>query len=458
MRPTAATRTPDFTGLVLDGRYKLTRMLGSGAYGVVYEAIDKKSRVNRHSPSVAVKLISKTTPTHNGFSHTPLEISLHARASKFPNVVTLRRTLDDGEHSILIMDLCPGGSLGDHLVDRGAITDEQMLRTMFLDIVDAVLNLHQDGIYHRDIKPGNVLLGEDGRQVFLADFGMASRIESYNERCGTRAYMPPELLHSKYNQRPSAAHSDVWALGIVLLNMIIGIAPWSRASSSTRKYAEFVHNPRYLIERYQISPGLNKIIRRMLRANPRIRMRLADVRRAISELDSFFCNEADGGNDDLTQDMPEDGRAAACPRDDGPPDDALTGHKPTQGAHAGPSPYTNHGPSKRGETIAEMMRSTLLAEIDILRASRTKPPMLEQRAQDCSAGLSLGLSPYMSAGGRNEGLGVGGVCSRASSGQTSRSSAVVATPEDSEAVVGKREIGQRMRSIVTRVKMKFRNN
>ena len=267
-----------------------------------------------------------------------------------------------------------------------------------------------------------------------------------------------ELLHTKFNQRPGSAHSDVWALGIILLNMVTGRTPWARASSSTPEYAEFVKNPGYLLERYQISPGLNKIIRRMLRANPAIRMRLPDVRRAITELDAFYRSETvtEGGNDALNQGVPEDGCGNAGPRDSGPADDALTGHKLIQGADAGPSPNTDHSPSQEGDGGEEMMRSTLQSEIDILRAARARYEALaQQRAQDCSAG-SNSVEPGSDAKGRNENVGAVGACSRASSGQTSKSSTMVATPEDSEVVMGKREVGYRIKSIMSRVKRKLR--
>ena len=188
----ATTTIPDCTGKILDGRYKFTDVIGSGSFGVVYRAIDESVQAEGgYGGSVAVKIVSKSNKKLRDVSHLRMEITLHKRASLLPGVVTLRATFEDDQLSYLVMDLCGGGNLGLHIEKHGPYTDQQRLRTTFLAIVDAVCDLHRIGIYHRDIKPGNILLSEDGMEVFLGDFGLATRSEVYSYFAGTRAYMPP---------------------------------------------------------------------------------------------------------------------------------------------------------------------------------------------------------------------------------------------------------------------------
>ena len=80
----------------------------------------------------------------------------------------------------------------------------------------------------------------------------------------------------------------MWALGLILLNMISGGVPWHRASPTSDTYSEFVDDPNYLLKCIPLSVGANRIIRRMLRANPLIRARPRDISAMIRELDSFW--------------------------------------------------------------------------------------------------------------------------------------------------------------------------
>ncbi|KAI0718160.1 hypothetical protein C8T65DRAFT_725854 [Cerioporus squamosus] len=102
------------------------------------------------------------------------------------------------------------------------------------------------------------------------------------------AYMPPECVHFDPKRKPSARKADMWALGLILLNMISGGIPWRRASRTSDTYTEFVDDPNYLLKCVPLSHGANRIIRRMLRANPLIRANISDVSAMIMELDTFW--------------------------------------------------------------------------------------------------------------------------------------------------------------------------
>src|SRR5262249_525817 len=101
----ATTTIPDCTGKVLDGRYKLTDVIGSGSFGVVYGAIDESLQADDAARSVAVKVVAKSNKKLRDASHLRMEIALHKRASLLPGIVTLRATFEDDQLSYLVMDL-----------------------------------------------------------------------------------------------------------------------------------------------------------------------------------------------------------------------------------------------------------------------------------------------------------------------------------------------------------------
>jgi serine/threonine protein kinase len=188
-------------GRFLEGKLQLTDILGTGAYGVVYLAVDVKTGVR-----YAVKCLSKFNA--NG---TPLdrrqvafqarEIRLHYQASAHPNVVSMLKIVDDPDCIYVILEYCPEGDLFYNITERGEYVGKDGLsKKVFLQILDAVEHCHNLGIYHRDLKPENILVSDNGETVKLADFGLATgseRSEDYG--CGSTFYMSPGRC---YDQSP----------------------------------------------------------------------------------------------------------------------------------------------------------------------------------------------------------------------------------------------------------------
>jgi serine/threonine protein kinase len=191
-------------GRYLEGKLQLTDILGTGAYGVVYLAVDVKTGVR-----YAVKCLSKFNA--NG---TPLdrrqvafqarEIRLHYQASAHPNVVSMLKIVDDPECIYVILEYCPEGDLFYNITERGEyVGKDHLSRAMFLQILDAVEHCHNLGIYHRDLKPENILVSDNGETVKLADFGLATSSErSEDYGCGSTFYMSPGRFFSRPNKEP----------------------------------------------------------------------------------------------------------------------------------------------------------------------------------------------------------------------------------------------------------------
>lgn len=179
-------------GLLLANRLELTSIIGVGAYGVVYTAVD----IHTHVP-YAVKALNKAglDPRQRKFQQR--EIKLHHLASSHPNVVSLLRIMDSVDCTYVIMEFCPEGDLFSSITERGLFVGNDMLaKRAFLQILDAVQFCHSMSIYHRDLKPENILVTDGGMTVKLADFGLATtEAHTPDFGCGSTFYMSPGMCY-----------------------------------------------------------------------------------------------------------------------------------------------------------------------------------------------------------------------------------------------------------------------
>lgn len=174
--------------MILANRLELTDILGVGAYGVVYTAIDIHTSV-----LYAVKALNKTglDPRQRKFQQR--EIQLHHQASHHPNVVSLVKIMDSVDTTFVVIEFCPDGDLFSNITERGHyVGNDYLAKRIFLQILDAVEFCHSIGIYHRDLKPENILVTDGGMTVKLADFGLATTEYITSDfGCGSTFYMSP---------------------------------------------------------------------------------------------------------------------------------------------------------------------------------------------------------------------------------------------------------------------------
>ncbi len=180
-------------GKFLGDSLKLIGIIGNGAYGVVYLAVDIRTGIQ-----YAVKTLSKFNADgspldqrQTAFQHR--ELRLHYIASAHPNVVSMHKIVDDPDCTYVVLEYCPEGDLFLNITERGQYVGKDILaKDIFLQILDAVEFCHSVRVFHRDLKPENVLVTNQGRTVKLADFGLATssaRSEDYG--CGSTFYMSP---------------------------------------------------------------------------------------------------------------------------------------------------------------------------------------------------------------------------------------------------------------------------
>lgn len=181
----------DRIGYLLDGNLELLSVLGIGAYGVVYQAMD----IYTCAP-YAVKALPKDGLDARQMRFQQREIALHMEASGHRNIVSLIKVLDTPECTYVVLEYCPEGDLFTNITELGHyVGDEYLAKRVFLQLLDAVEYCHKLGIYHRDLKPENVLVSNRGMEVKLADFGLATT-ESYtgDYGCGSTFYMSPGMI------------------------------------------------------------------------------------------------------------------------------------------------------------------------------------------------------------------------------------------------------------------------
>lgn len=205
-------------GTLVDNRYLVRSKLARGGMSTVYRATDR--RLER---DVALKVLHPHLAGDPQFlDRLGREAKAAARLSH-PHVVGVLDQGEDGALAYLVMEYIKGHTLRDVLKEKGALTPR-----LALALVDPVLAglgaAHAAGLIHRDVKPENVLIADDGR-IKIGDFGLARAIStttSTGALIGTVAYLSPELVLG----RQADARSDIYAVGIMLYEMITGRQPF----------------------------------------------------------------------------------------------------------------------------------------------------------------------------------------------------------------------------------------
>lgn len=225
-------------GRLLNGRYELRELIGSGGMGEVWRAYD--ARLERE---VAVKVFMPQRGTTEDSSHQELlgrfqREARSAAALDSPHIVSVHDHGTDGSTPYLVMALVRGGSLHDVLLERGRATLADTLR-WGADVCRGLEAAHAAGVVHRDIKPANIMVeGEEGHsRAKVVDFGIAKFIEARSTDpqltttgqlpFGSVLYMAPE----QFRQEDADARTDLYALGCVLYELLIGRPPYTGSAA-----------------------------------------------------------------------------------------------------------------------------------------------------------------------------------------------------------------------------------
>ncbi|GGP82418.1 MULTISPECIES: serine/threonine-protein kinase [Streptomyces] len=223
----ADRRAGDAPRTVIDGRYELLERIGSGGMGEVWKAHDR--RLNRF---VAVKGLLDRAAMAGGTQATAMQRARREAEAiakiEHQNVVTVHDQVESDHQVWIVMKLLEARSLGD-LLSRDGVLSVPRAANIALQVLQGLRAVHAASVVHRDVKPGNVLVRDDGLAI-LVDFGIATfegadRVTRTGSVIGTPSYLAPELF-APASPGPTPA-SDLWALGVTLYEAVEGRVPFA---------------------------------------------------------------------------------------------------------------------------------------------------------------------------------------------------------------------------------------
>ena len=223
--PVRAERTDPLVGTQING-FKIQRRIGSGGFGIVYKAFD--TNLER---SVAIKMLPpKIAKAGEGIVERFLREARSAAKLAHPNIVTIHQICPHADTYYIVMELVDGGALHEYLAVRKRFAPAEATRVIRA-AAEGLGHAHKRGIIHRDIKPGNIMLTNDG-QVKVSDFGLARDVLQGHDiigaghSLGTPRYMSPEQA---LGEEPTAA-SDLYSLAATYFALLTGHAAFDAAN------------------------------------------------------------------------------------------------------------------------------------------------------------------------------------------------------------------------------------
>lgn len=254
---------------ILFGKYEMGRLLGQGTFAKVYYG---KNLVT--GESVAIKVLNKDQVKKDGLmEQIKREISV-MRLVRHPNIVELKEVMATKGKVFFVMEYVKGGELFAK-VAKGKLK-EDVARKYFQQLVSAVDFCHSRGVYHRDLKPENLLLDGNG-DLKVSDFGLSALPEQLRNdgllhtRCGTPAYVAPEVLRKKGYD---GAKADIWSCGVILFVLLAGSLPFQ--DENVMKMYRKVFKAEYEFPPW-FSGESKRLISKLLVVDPQKRISIADI-------------------------------------------------------------------------------------------------------------------------------------------------------------------------------------
>ena len=276
----AAASDDPLEGALLDGRYRVATKIATGGTSTVYRGLD--TRLDR---PVALKVMdSRYAGDQQFLTRFQLEARTVARL-KDPGLVAVYDQGLDARHPFLVMELVEGGTLRELLAERGPMPPHAVAAVL-RPVLGGLAAAHRAGLVHRDVKPENVLISDEG-EVKIADFGLvravaAAGITSTSVILGTAAYLSPEQVRDG----DASPRSDVYATGIVAYELLTGQTPFSGDSALSIAYQRLdtdVPPPRTVIN--GVPAQFDELVRRATARDPADRY--ADAQHMAAELDAI---------------------------------------------------------------------------------------------------------------------------------------------------------------------------
>jgi uncharacterized protein (TIGR02145 family) len=213
-------------------KYTIISHLGEGGMASVYMANDNKFDTN-----VAIKVLNKEYVHNENIRKRFLAEAKNMFKMSHPNIIKVNDLIDDGDTVAFVMEHIEGETLKEYLERKGKLSDDE-IKTIFSQMLEAVGYVHEQNLVHRDIKPSNFMITPKG-QIKLLDFGIAKNTDTQSadytqtgtsQNMGTPMYMSPEQIKST---KDVTLQSDIYSLGVVLWQMVMGKKPYDSSTLST---------------------------------------------------------------------------------------------------------------------------------------------------------------------------------------------------------------------------------
>ena len=292
----------DLKGRLLGNRYEIIEKIGSGGMATVYKA--KCHVLNRY---VAIKILRDEFTTDEEFIKR-FEVEAQSAASiTHPNIVSVYDVGVDGNLYYIVMELIKGKTLKEIIVEEKGPLPWKWSVNIAGQIASALETAHKNHIIHRDIKPHNIIITEDG-VAKVTDFGIAkavsnSTITAFGTTIGSVHYFSPEHARGGYTDEKS----DLYSLGVVMYEMLTGKVPFDADTPVSVALKHMQEEPVPPIEvNPNIPSAVNDIIMKALRKDTNLRYQnatamLLDLKRALKEPNGDFVDNNDYQNDFPTQ-------------------------------------------------------------------------------------------------------------------------------------------------------------
>jgi len=288
-------------GRLIGNRYEILEKIGNGGMATVY-----KARCHVLNRNVAVKVLKEEFTTDAEFVKR-FNIEAQAAASlTHPNIVSIYDVGSEGEVHYIVMELVQGKTLKEIITDEGILPWKWTVN-IAIQMASALEIAHRNNIVHRDIKPHNIIITEDGTAK-VTDFGIAkavsnSTITSFGTTMGSVHYFSPEHARGGYTD----AKSDLYSLGVVMYEMLTGKVPFE---ADTPVSVALKHLQENAVEAKKLNPtipdSINKIIMKAMQKEPNLRYisateMLADLREAVKNPNGNFVTMNNMKVDEPTQ-------------------------------------------------------------------------------------------------------------------------------------------------------------
>jgi len=292
----------DLKGRLLGNRYEIIEKIGSGGMATVYKA--KCHVLNRY---VAIKILRDEFTTDEEFIKR-FEVEAQSAASiTHPNIVSVYDVGVDGNLHYIVMELIKGKTLKDIVIEEKGPLPWKWSVNIAGQIASALEIAHRNNIVHRDIKPHNIIITEEG-VAKVTDFGIAkavsnSTITAFGSTIGSVHYFSPEHARGGFTD----AKSDLYSLGVVMYEMLTGKVPFDADTPVSIALKHMQEEPKSAKEvNPNIPPAVNDIITKALKKDTNLRYQsatsmLLDLKRALKEPTGSFVDNNDYQGDFPTQ-------------------------------------------------------------------------------------------------------------------------------------------------------------